>query len=129
VRRLICDVPGCKNRWDMGWVVFGQMKRVCMQCFRRHCNKDDPFSLFEAFGLAPPEQLDQFGHPLGRDYEQMIARAEKQDKEVTEVKKEKSLKRLKDWQDGNKSKSKCEPPPRPVKQVEFDAIVDDILGG
>ncbi len=66
------DKPGfCNGQVYIGWSVGGVGGRVCNRCHARHCDENDKFSLYEAFGVVKPETLnvmvDRFGFELAKD--------------------------------------------------------------
>lgn len=138
-----CDVPDCGREVYLGWDCQGIRKKICKYHFKRHCNENDEFSLFDVFNikvmqLAPQSvQFSEFGRPLPHDYDEMQELAEKHRIIEGGAKKEESIERLNKWKAKNgdhkrKKKRRSKPPPsRPDKrerQTELDDIVGDILG-
>lgn len=138
-----CDVPDCGKEVHLGWRCAGIMKKVCKYHFKRHCNENDSFSLFDTFGIKLPTlsaksgQFSEFGRPLPRDYDEMRELAEKHRILEGGAKKEDSMERLKKWKAENgdhkrkKKRKPKPPPPRPIKstiQADLDDIVSEILG-
>lgn len=139
-----CDVPDCGKEVLLGWGCAGVMKKICQYHFKRHCNENDSFSLFDIFDIERMKLsvesggFSEFGRPLPHDYNEMRELAEKHRILEGGAKKEDSMERLKKWKAENgdhkrKKKRKRKPPPaRPDKKVgqaELDDIVSEILGG
>jgi len=134
IPEMPCDVPHCGRPMDMGWKVLGKYYRLCFYHFKRHSNENDKFDLFNALGIEKLRvgvNVDRFGIPLPKDYDEMMERAERNKKLEKRAKRDKSISRLKNWKKngGVSTKPKPRPKPRSVVENEMNSAVDDILGG
>ena len=128
-----CDVPSCIREVLLGWGSYGVKKKICKYHFKRHCNENDEFNLFDTFGVKHMRlgiDVDRFGIPLPPDTKEIADQIKKSNDLERNSKKEKSIARLAEWK-SNGGEPKKKPKPRPEhivkEQSDMDALIMELM--